>query len=107
MPKENKNPNQKPKCLLSISKDSLYAYISDSSGKLLQTLDMIKILASKEKDLWNQISDPRYRDGLLKLGEILKLEYGKPLGDLKRKFDGKYVVYGEIRVIRLSRVEGR
>lgn len=29
-----------------------------------------------------------------KIAEILKLEYGKPLFDLKRKINGKYVVYG-------------
>ena len=29
-----------------------------------------------------------------KLGEIIKLEYGKPLPDSKRHPDGKYPVYG-------------
>lgn len=29
-----------------------------------------------------------------KLGEVLKLEYGKPLSDEKRKLNGKYPVYG-------------
>ena len=29
-----------------------------------------------------------------KLGDILKLEYGKPLPDLKRKVNGKYPVFG-------------
>ncbi len=29
-----------------------------------------------------------------KLGEIIKLEYGKPLPKSKRKLDGKYPVYG-------------
>ncbi len=28
------------------------------------------------------------------LGELIRLEYGKPLSDEKRKADGKYPVYG-------------
>ena len=32
--------------------------------------------------------------GEIKLGNILKLEYGKPLPDFKRKSDGLYPVYG-------------
>ena len=29
-----------------------------------------------------------------KLGEVIKLEYGKPLNKSKRSLDGKYPVYG-------------
>ena len=34
-----------------------------------------------------------------KLGEIIVLEYGKPLPESRRKFDGKFPVYGASGII--------
>ena len=56
---------------------------------MIKTNDNSKVASHK-----NQKNDMRKEWEIKKLGEIIKLEYGKPLDNSKRKPNGKYPVYG-------------
>jgi len=78
-----KNPNKKKKTLLRLPKDILIEN-QDLTRKSSEILDQMLKNIFKNNNSWDE----------KKLGEIMKLEYGKPLVKDERDDEGKYPVYG-------------